>query len=64
MNRDQLLQRLRGRVLRGGLAELVWWNGELVHVGEAIARAAELPEGELIRARGDDIVIPRQLPDR
>jgi hypothetical protein len=61
LNRDQLLQRLRGRVVRGGLAELVWWNGELLHVSEAIARAAELRDDELIRARGDDIVIPRQL---
>jgi hypothetical protein len=64
VNREQLLQRLRGRVVRGGLAELVWWNGELLHVGEAIARAAELRDDELIRARGDDIVIPGQLAEQ
>ena len=61
MNRDQLIQRLRARVRRGGPAELVWWNGELVHVAEALARASELPDGERIQARGDDVIIPRQL---
>ena len=63
MDRDQLIQRLRARVRRGGPAEQVWWNGELVHVSEAILRAAELNENEQIRARGDDVVIPRQLKD-
>jgi hypothetical protein len=41
----------------------VWWNGELLHVGEAIIRAAELSENETIRARGDDVVIPSRLKD-
>jgi hypothetical protein len=50
-------------VRRGGPAEQVWWNGELVHVSEAIVRAAELSDNEQIRARGDDVVIPRQLED-
>ena len=63
MDREQLIQRLRARVRRGGPAEQVWWNGELVHVSEAIARAAELSETEQIRARGDDVVIPRQLEE-
>ena len=63
MDREQLIQRLRARVRRGGPAEQVWWNGELVHVSEAILRAAELNENEQIRARGDDVVIPRQLKD-
>ncbi len=61
MNREQLIRRLRARVQRGGLAEQVWWNGELVHVGEALARAAELPDHEAIHARGDDVVILRDL---
>ena len=63
MDREQLIQRLRARVRRGGPAEQVWWNGELLHVSEAIIRAAELNEDEQIRARGDDVVIPRQLRD-
>ena len=63
MDREQLIQRLRARVRRGGPAEQVWWNGELLHVSQAIARAAELSEHETIRARGDDVVIPRQLRD-
>jgi hypothetical protein len=63
MDREQLIQRLRARVRRGGPAEQVWWNGELVHVSEAIVRAAELNDNEQIRARGDDVVIPRQLKD-
>ena len=63
MDRDQLIQRLRARVRRGGPAEQVWWNGELLHVSEAIVRAAQLSEHEMIRARGDDVVIPRQLRD-
>lgn len=61
MQRDQLIQRLRARVTRGGPAHHVWWNGELVHVSEAIVRATELPETEQIHARGDDVVILRQL---
>ena len=64
MDREQLIQRLRARVRRGGPAEQVWWNGELVHVSEALVRAAELKEDEQIRARGDDVVIPRQLRDQ
>jgi hypothetical protein len=63
MDREQLIQRLRARVRRGGPAEQVWWNGELVHVSEAIVRASELNENEQIRARGDDVVIPRQLKE-
>ena len=63
MDREQLIQRLRARVRRGGPAEQVWWNGELLHVSEAIVRAAELSEHETIRARGDDVVIPRTLRD-
>jgi len=63
MDREQLIQRLRARVRRGGPAEQVWWNGELLHVSEALVRAAELSDNETIRARGDDVVIPRQLDD-
>jgi hypothetical protein len=63
MDREQLIQRLRARVQRGGCAEQVWWNGELLHVSEAIVRAAELDAQETIRARGDDVVIPSMLRD-
>lgn len=63
MDREQLIQRLRARVRRGGPAEQVWWNGELLHVSEAIIRAAQLDEHETIRARGDDVVIPSRLRD-
>jgi hypothetical protein len=63
MDREQLIQRLRARVRRGGPAEQVWWNGELVHVSEALARAAELKDHEMIRAHGDDVVIPSRLRD-
>jgi len=63
MDREQLIQRLRARVRRGGPAEQVWWNGELLHGSEAIVRAAELNREEPIRARGDDVVIPRTLRD-
>src|ERR1051326_3511582 len=63
MDREQLIQRLRARVRRGGPAEQVWWNGELLHVSEAIIRAAQLSEHETTRARGDDGVIPSRLRD-
>ena len=63
MDREQLIQRLRARVRRGGPAEQVWWNGELLHVGEALMRAADLNDSETIRARGDDVVIPSMLVD-
>ena len=61
MTREQLIQRLRARARRGGRAEQVWWNGELLHVGEALLRASELPEDEQIQARGDDVLILRLL---
>lgn len=61
MNREQLVRRLRARAKRGGPAEQVWWNGELLHVSQALARAEQLPEDEHIQARGDDVVILRQL---
>jgi hypothetical protein len=32
-------------------------------VTEAIARAVDLAETEMIRARGDDVVIPSRLRD-
>ncbi len=41
----------------------MWWNGELLHVSEALMRAADLSDHETIRARGDDVVIPRMLRD-
>ncbi|MBV9581302.1 MAG: hypothetical protein JO057_22195 [Chloroflexi bacterium] len=63
MDRDQLIQRLRARVRRGGPAEQIWWNGELLHVSEAIIRAVQLGADEAIRARGDDVVIPSRLRD-
>ncbi len=63
MDRDQLIQRLRARARRGGPAEQVWWNGELLHVSEALLRASELSDYEPIRARGDDVVIPGMLRD-
>jgi len=63
MDREQLIQRLRARARRGGPAEQVWWNGELVHVSEALIRAADLSDDETIRARGDDVVIPSMLRD-
>jgi hypothetical protein len=63
MDREQLIQRLRARARRGGPAEQVWWNGELLHVSEALLRAADLSDHEMIRARGDDVVIARQLRD-
>ena len=63
MDREQLIQRLRARVQRGGPAEQIWWNGELLHVNEALVRAAELGENETIRARGDDVIIPGRLRD-
>ena len=63
MDREQLIQRLRARVRRGSPAEQVWWNGELLHVSEAIVRAAELSDNETLRARSDDVVIPSRLRD-
>ena len=63
MDREQLIRRLRARVRRGGPAEHVWWNGELLHVNEAIVRATQLQDDEPIRAHGDDVLIPSRLLD-
>ena len=61
MNREQLMRRLKARAERGGPAEQVWWNGELLHVSEALGRAADLHDDEPIQARGDDVLVPRYL---
>jgi hypothetical protein len=61
MDRAQLLSYLRDRV---GRWRFVWWNGEMVPIGEAILRAQELPEGCEILVQGDDIVVPKQLDPR
>jgi len=63
MDREQLIQRLRARVRRGGPAEQVGGNGELLHISEGLMRAVDLSAHEMIRARGDDVVIPSHLRD-
>ena len=65
MTPEQLVRRLEARAARARRgaweAERVWWNGELLDVAEALRRALALPADEPIRARGDEVLLPRRL---
>lgn len=50
--------RLTQRARRGGLALEVWWNGELIDVGQAMGRAAALEPSIEVHVRGDDVIVP------
>jgi hypothetical protein len=61
VTREQLLRRLQQRARRGYPAAWLWWNGELVHVGEALSRAVALDPDTPVSARGDDVLILADL---
>lgn len=58
MSREQLIDYLRDRV---GRWRFIWWNGEMIPLGEAIARAVALPDGCEIVVNSDEVVVPRDL---
>ena len=58
LSRDDLMAFLYGKV---GRWDTVWWNGELVSLGEALARADELLPSEVALCSRDEVILPRHL---
>lgn len=60
LNRDELIEILSEQARqRGRSRRAVWWNGELVGVEQAIARAAELDDGDTaLLSHGEIMVNP------
>lgn len=58
LSRDDLMAFLRGKV---GRWDTVWWNGELVSLGEALARADELMPSDMALCSRDEVILPREL---
>ena len=58
LSRDDLITFLYGKV---GRWDTVWWNGELVGIGEALARADELMPSERALCSRDEVILPRDL---
>ncbi len=54
MSKKELLDYLAGKV---GRWRWVWWNGELVSLGEAMGRAARLAGNEQIIVSGEEIIV-------
>jgi hypothetical protein len=44
-----------------GRWDTVWWNGELVSLGEALARADELLPSERALCSRDEVILPGDL---
>jgi hypothetical protein len=44
-----------------GRWDSVWWNGELVSLGEALSRANDLPPSERALCSHDEVLLPREL---
>lgn len=58
LNRDDLLTFLYGKV---GRWDSVWWNGELISLGEALGRADELLPSERALCSRDEVLLPGGL---
>jgi hypothetical protein len=44
-----------------GRWDSVWWNGELIPIGEALGRADELLPSERALCSHNEVILPRQL---
>jgi hypothetical protein len=58
LSRDDLIAFLYSKV---GRWDTVWWNGELVNIGEALARADELMPSERALCSRDEVILPGHL---
>jgi hypothetical protein len=58
LRRDDLLQFLYGKV---GRWDTVWWNGELISLGEALGKANELLPSEHALCSRDEVLVPDEL---
>jgi hypothetical protein len=57
-SKEDLLAFLYSKV---GRWDSVWWNGELIPMGEALGRANELLPSERALCSHDEVILPRQL---
>jgi hypothetical protein len=58
LSRDDLINFLQGKV---GRWDTVWWNGELINLGEALGRADELLPSDQALCSRDEVILPREL---
>jgi hypothetical protein len=56
--KEDLMSFLKAKI---GRCPSVWWNGELVSLGEALCRADELMPSEQALCSHDEVLVPRQL---
>jgi hypothetical protein len=56
--KDDLITFLRAKV---GRWDSVWWNGELITIGEALGRASELLPTEQVLCARDEVLLPSEL---
>lgn len=62
MTRDELIQYLADLAqTRSRVHGAVWWNGELIPIEEAMARAAELQEGDEVQVVHGEIIVNAHL---
>lgn len=57
-NKDELQRFLRAKI---GRWDSVWWNGELMTIGEALGRASDLLPEEKALCSHDEVLVPREL---
>ena len=57
-SKEDLLAFLYSKV---GRWDSVWWNGELIPMGEALGRANELLPSERALCSHDEVILPRHL---
>lgn len=58
LDRDELISFLYRKV---GRWDSIWWNGELITLGEALGRANELPPSNRALCSRDEVLLPGAL---
>ena len=58
LTKERLIVFLSGKI---GRWDSIWWNGELVSIGEALGRANDLLPSESAVCSHDEVLVPRQL---
>ena len=61
LSKAELIDFLEGKV---GRWDSVWWNGELITLGEALGLANELLPSEHAICSYDEVLLPAQLARR
>jgi hypothetical protein len=58
LSKPDLLEFLSAKI---GRWDNIWWNGELIGLGEALGRASELPPSEHAICSHDEVLLPAEL---